>query len=695
MYRVYLDETLIAEKDIIGLTDSAEFTISREFGVDNSEQILRDKVEFQLRFAGAGYSMLCKKRDLDYCEKIPIRIEYSCDGRWEIIFSGVIHQKDIEMNVFQCIASVNAIRDDSFSGYIRDYLDTDIGLYNTKTINCEDLVLVSNNYTMFNNPANMSSTKTITGFDVLEVLQYYLNYITNNSIQIVSNYLTGTPFLGPNYFDIYVARFAITTGYNMHNDTGTLNQTNPLLSFQKLFNELRKKVKLYMAIEYDDNGSPYLRIEKEQYFFDNSQKLSDISDLPIDTKENIDTSLFYNQINVGSQTYELQDDATPDYPQDMLTAWNDEKYTNCGGCSGEKEKVLDLLSGFIIDSNVIYEALQQSAGSDYSNDDEIFMFHYYVDVDTLERIALITNESVYGKNIYNAIFTNETVLDNWSTTQCSAKSRSAKNGFKVVAKNLQICGAETIVHDVLTDVLLQNNLQGIVSYDIKNNITTSNITGTNPYGIVFPYSPVVSDSTSYFTVPSNGNYSFGVNATFKGYGISGNPTPIVFLKDGSIKYIVKVSVYSDNTFGTLTQEQVSEVYADYTANSIQTKTITFNTTEMALSSGNTVLVKLMVELNGECEPLYSIFGIYVPDASFYLISDGDTCSDTEQSTSTLPFVLDFKYPICYSDFKKMKENKRGYIEIAGNRYWIRDIKYRPGKLSDLKLLGSQTLCKNC
>lgn len=40
--------------------------------------------------------------------------------------------------------------------------------------------------------------------------------------------------------------------------------------------------------------------------------------------------------------------------------------------AGEKDTTFDLISDFIIDANIIHEAMNQPIGADYDNDDAIF-----------------------------------------------------------------------------------------------------------------------------------------------------------------------------------------------------------------------------------------------------------------------------------------------------------------------------------
>lgn len=692
MYRVYLNDILQDEKDVIGIAEGAEFSIVREFGIGNSEQILRDKTDVQLKFTGAAYQLFCTQRAENYCATITIRIEFSCDGSWETIFEGVINQKNVELNFNKCIANVTAIRDNSFSGLVRDYLNTDIGLYNTKTINCDDLSLISQTYTMFDDPTDPTSTKTITAFDVLDVLQYYLNYITNNQIEIRSNYLTGT--------ELGAVRFAITTGYNMHNTAGNYDQIFPMLSFQKVFDELRKKLKIYMGIEYDGD-TPYLRIEKESYFFDDTDEVLIIAELPADVLEKLDASLFYNQINVGSSTTELQNDAVPDYPQTRFLAWNEESYTNCGGCGGEKDSTLDLVSDFIIDSNLIYEALQEAAASDYANDDAVFMFHYYIDAG--ERIALVTNDDLYGKDIYNEEITNDLVVEKWGATQCIAQSRSGSSAFRVSSSEkstfIDVNDSGSLFADFDIDFEIKNYFSGNTIYDISNSVINNTI--TNNTGFTIPVLNPGTEDVSGFSAPRSGYYNLGANATFmlcNKAAFWNNPY--------NYEYRIEIRVYSDSSYSTLLQsyQTVKKVgYPDLFVgyySMFDDHTLEVSTGSIYMNLGNVAVVKFGFYATLEDSFDYVLINDgqhnhCYDNASFYLIDDEFSCENTEDSTSTLPFQLEFKYPICYSDFKTMKENKRGYITVNGQPYWIREIKYRPGKLSDLVLLGANTICQTC
>ena len=64
---------------------------------------------------------------------------------------------------------------------------------------------------------------------MLEVLNYQIKYATDNKAYVVSDYLNTNKYM-------------ITNGYNLHNDSGSLETKYPNVSFNKLFEELRKSL---------------------------------------------------------------------------------------------------------------------------------------------------------------------------------------------------------------------------------------------------------------------------------------------------------------------------------------------------------------------------------------------------------------------------------------------------------------------
>jgi hypothetical protein len=265
MFRVYFDGIEQNEKDIININDVAQFSIIREDGFSSDEQILRDKTEMDLQFCGGAYSYICNKIATDRCNEIEFRIE---DDETGLFYNGVIPVTLCELDLSKNIGKTK-IKDNSFSAFIRDYLDVDVFLGATKTIGCNELPLSRKDF-IFNKVHNtnlQADEITIFAFDVLDVFNQMIGYFTNNEMYVVSNYLTSN-------------KYAITTGFNMHNFAFSERDLYPELTMQDLFAELRKKLNIFIGIEYDVANRPYLRIEQLPYFFSNTIPLFNINEIP-------------------------------------------------------------------------------------------------------------------------------------------------------------------------------------------------------------------------------------------------------------------------------------------------------------------------------------------------------------------------------------------------------------------------------
>ena len=194
---------------------------------------------------------------------------------------------------------------------IRDFIAIETPLFYTKTKECLPLSIpvITINTPTTPNTYSITDVKT---FDVLDVFKYLVAFYTDNRIEVKSDYLTNN-------------KFAITLGYNLHNYNGQLEQQYPSVSIDVLFNELRKKLTIYKAIEYEPTGRPYLRIEDENYFFTDDELLV-INEKQIESIEKIDEAKLFNDLKVGSNLVKLKDTTTPIVQQDRLTAWNEEVY---------------------------------------------------------------------------------------------------------------------------------------------------------------------------------------------------------------------------------------------------------------------------------------------------------------------------------------------------------------------------------
>jgi hypothetical protein len=653
-YKIYLDGIEL-NTDPIGL-NSFEVEVVREDGFSGSDQILREKTSTALQFVGDGYTYLCNQKKNNFCGIVEVSVDYLCGTEYQRLFDGIIQTIKIEFDLTRCVA-LTEIRDSSFTGRIKDYTKTELSLYFSRTKNCLGLSSV--------NKLILFGSTEVTSFDVLDTFQYFINFITDNEISVVSDYLTNN-------------RLAITTGYNLHNATGSIIQVFPKLTFSKLFEEVRKKVRIFMAVEYDVYGNPYLRIEDENYFY-TSDRLVSFADIPFGVIEKTDITRIFNSLEIGSRITELQDSETgfedgyvpnPYEPTDFSRTWTPQTYTTCGSCTSESnsdQNRLDLVNEFIIDSDIIYEALNAIPTTDsenYANDANIFMFEYTALPDT----ANYTLDVPTGVYIYNANLINSTVIDNWFgyTPQCITLKNSTENYF-LVQKPVSLITAGA-VDNTCAQILYTGDSDydsyGVGAVDIifdnGNNILNDGIT---THGFTF-------------LCPLNGSYVFKQSTKIAYLGSNDTDptyTPYFAIFDAG-------SVLVDIVYGT-----------DYVPTGINELMNTeFTSPIITLFAGYTVRPGMSVCRDGTIDPFFDYYQL--TDLKWELLQDVSSCDTTEDLLDSKHILLEFRTKLCFSDLMAIRANKKGYIEIANKSYWIKSIKWKETELAEFILIGNDSLC---
>lgn len=662
MYRVYFDNIEQDVKDIININSVIALTIIREDGITSTEQILREKTEMELQFTGCAYDYICGKIATDRCTEIQFSIEDTDTG---ISFNGVINVSMCELKIAQRIGKTK-IKDNSFSAYIRDYMNTNVSLFASITKDCSNLESALENFVLKKAPASSTASRTVVGFDVLKVLQFLVNYHTDNNIDVVSTYLTTNKYM-------------ITTGSNMTLSGTTSEMIYPEISINGLFQELRKKLRLYMGIERYPNGVPYLRIEQENYFFADTPLIS-ISDVPINLTQSYDIDRNFNSISMGSEATEMADEATEIfYPQKRFIAWNNERYLSCGSCLSNKDSSIDAVSQYIIDSNIIYEALNFS-GSDYKYNDSIFLIKYKVEsgINTSDRTT------VDGLAVYNIQINNETSLANWIDYfgKCITLSSYPKNGFWIQNKEWESETTIFVVDGLFTFCQQDRVSFPFVGYD--NEATIQNFVGsiTTSANLCYPETAGVSVNFDYFEVLANGSYNFVASvANFRQLDLLGDNFPLDFM--------ISIDIYDDDTFTTILNSYTNTVTGQDALN--DGINISVTTGDIPLVIGNCVLLSISYYCpSGDAATGNITHGADMIDLR--MIADSNSCNQqNDENQNSKPYLVEFDYPLCAEDYLLIKDNKSGYIEIAGNRYWIKELTYKQG-LSQLKLMGNSSLC---
>lgn len=661
MYKIYLDN--VEMFDLPKGLENFAVQIVREDGFNSSEQILREKTETDFLFYGDCYIYLSELFKNGACSIVDVRIEDVCDNVTYELFIGKLHISDIECDVKRKMIKSN-IRDNSFTGMIKDFTKTDVPIYYTKTKNCFELESIDRLFII--NPLIPELYKEILGFDVLEVLNYQIKYATDNKAYVVSDYLTTNKYM-------------ITNGYNLHNDSGSLEQKYPNVSFNKLFEELRKKFRLFMVIEYDVDGIPYLRIEQESYSFSSTNILS-ISDIQDSTTEEIDKTRLYNSIKVGSKIFEPKTGVYWYNEKSPILSFIESTFPTCGECtvnSDSEQNELNLVSEFIIDSNMISEAFNTPIGDLYDYDANIYLISYYVDI--AYPYPLITMNTCNGHGgSFNCTLTNQNVVNNWLgySPQCLTLSRYSSDYFRLELKQATI----EIKYPALfqNDVVEFNNIIADNNNTITLSTTQSIYLNLNP-----PIGAITTSATfSYYKCSKNGTYN--LIAEIINIHQDGTINPSII----SVDYTLYIVVYTDDTFTTISSQYSVVVNSTDSINDL--KTLIIETGLITITIGQCVLVDYSVEIASLVPTLDYPF--VSESINFYQKEDLSKCEEFENENQDSKYrLIKFSKELCQSDFQYIKNNKRGNITVDGKVFYIKNLTYRKNKLTDFELIGNSSL----
>ena len=652
--------------EFLGISAELSVTIIREDGLGNSEQILREKTETKLIMYDDAYSYLCSIRN-NYCEPISIEILHENNNVYEQLFIGTIYHYDISFDINKCIANIDSIKDISFSALLVLFWDTEIPLYSNKTLNCEDITFEkSDSLITLGLPPYINDYS----LNALDVIRFLVSFISDNKINVVSDYLTTN-------------KIHISTGYSMHNTTGTLDKLYPKVTLKKILYEVRKQTTIYSILEVDSLGNTIFRIEDENYSY-GSDVLLNIPNIPNGFIEKVNNETIYNQIKTGNNTARTEDITI--WQGNRLSGWINDAFVGCG-CYGLKDSVLDLATDFITDGGIIEYVKNIPSGDDSGFEDSIFM--YAVTSLSIPSPIQLVDFQISG-GIKNTFMWNEEVLKRWVgiANSCIALQRNTKYGFEIIANNV----ACTYIIPTGLTVNSQTNrpLFGTEVYDQQNTINTGVL--NNNTSVTMPPTITQSATVTYFTCSESGDYAFKVNAVIDVVEAPApNNIPIFNISGIVINYKLIISVFQDATLATL----ISEFdFTEPNIQLIQTYNLELITSSIGLSLGNVVYARIVTEWNGtNASGFDSVGNIRALNCKFTLISDNFSCDDIQDELSNFkPFEGEFEYPICFNDYKNLRNNKNGIIVINGENTWIKEIKYVPNKNSTFKVKYKNTLC---
>ena len=479
-----------------------------EFNASNKGLLL--KFPSEMTFSGSAYSYLNNLfKTNGYCNLVSIDCEYSCNGiLFEPIFKGKIFISDCVFNISKCTVQVTIMDDGWYSRIdnnkkIKAFLDANKSKNGIPITQCTDLQLY-----LFDSTGSYSSTKRI-AYDVGDAFRYLIDFMTDGNVGFVSSWYSGL-----------TNKIALSIGNELRcpaagNSCGTNNclPENDItkgisISFEELFDEMSKKFNLIFLIE-DINGKPTVRIEPESYLYDTTtvETVLNINNLT----RLVNTERLYARLLLGSDKVASYDPNIHSLPPLKFVTFQKEEYHTTGTCN--KDRTLDTISKFIIDSNII-EGCAFTDGCNREFDEDVFFIEYYNNNNIGNYATIfVLNPGGYVAN-YNDSFTNDKVSIRYSVQGDIVAYVSALQNIFKATDNPETPRFNLRPGD-------PSRWPGVLVHP-----PTTNGVGTYVGNYLFPFNndtlPGMYDPGNNFDVtnhiyivPVSGTYNFGASVNFK------------------------------------------------------------------------------------------------------------------------------------------------------------------------------------
>jgi hypothetical protein len=329
----YIDGVAVNEP---GGWDDFEQEISRDFDT----RTISTSFPSEATFTGEGYKRLRALFVADDCGIVSYEAYDECDGLRILIVRADIILADCEWNLNRCEVNCSLV-DDGIGSRISNNKGIEIFPTATETKNADALSAVPVIPLEVFNPVNgLYYAPVRRAFDWMEAIQHAVRYITDSNVTVVSQWYNSLPD---------DERIAVLSGYQLRTADASPNGEWVSYSFEDLFMEVAKKYNLWMAVQRDLSGNPFIVIEQEPALFSNAVAAS----FPWQDNliQSIDRDQLWATVRVGSEDGLPNQGAVQALPFLILQGFSNEKFHFEGVCNTQAE--LDLLSEWGIDTNVI------------------------------------------------------------------------------------------------------------------------------------------------------------------------------------------------------------------------------------------------------------------------------------------------------------------------------------------------------
>lgn len=527
MFKFYFDDIEVSNP-----TDWDNFTES--IVRDNTIKAILPKYENTLTFTGDAYKYLFDKYyQYGFCKIIEFKVEQYCSStNPSPLFKGTIFVSDCIFNLNECTVECD-ITDNSFGAKIFNNKSIKTALSGGKSKNGVDITPATSTPIFFFDCSTSDPDYTRGVYTYFETLKYLVSFVSDGTLGFESDYLTT------------IKRGGFITGKELRTDVGDV----PVVSFQQVFAEIDKKYPLGLTV-VDRNGTPTLKIEEAEYFYssDTSIQIDNIKDL----KLAFTNELLYSGVRFGSETV-LYDAAIHHFIPKQFIGFQDEEYFLSGVCN--IDKVLDLYSDFIIDSNIFEELLTTNTTNE-SWDTNILMVDIYVGADYAVQTPMPPS---YNTWYYNDDFTSSKIAErNQFAGDTTLYTGLNTSGFRSERTNyVESPRSATNGHDNAD--FYQGCLFGINHPELQTSAWLTTVFNNDSTGNNYNLGGNYNNSNGRYTIPTTGYYAFS-NYTKIGifHYLTGDAcSPVSNIFGGINRYTrINVKFSRFNSGGTLLEDEV-------------------------------------------------------------------------------------------------------------------------------------------
>ena len=344
-------------------------------------------------FSGTGYDALKSAFDNNYNDKVNAKIEVLEDNSYVEKYKGVIILTDVLFNLEKRTAQTT-IEDANFQGAIQGNKNIKAYINSGITKNGNQVVTITTyNIDYFNDAGNPLSLSNRRAYLLKDALDFLVRFMTDDEVKgVQSAYLDDT-----DNFDGYLPY--ITTGQSIRQES----QDAPNVSFSEVMTFLQKTHDLTFDF-VTVSGDIVMRIEEKAFFFQATSvdTFRELTDLTV----NIDAQKIASHLEVGNNTTANVGNCST---TTRFFSFQKEDYALSG--KGNVDKLIDLTTDFITDSNVLEFIVVNLSNDTYDDDIVIVQAHYS---SGLSKYIAFAFQSIYycsNDYYYNASFTNDKIID--------------------------------------------------------------------------------------------------------------------------------------------------------------------------------------------------------------------------------------------------------------------------------------------